>query len=121
MFEDTIVYAPFEADEQHRPMLYPSFDASGFDVDVGNDVSMRLFKIKAADTEKWRNSANGLIHRRYAWRGYQPALLSERDSVDGFTLVLFERRPRPGGEPDEPTAAYRHWGPGMVTRSADKD
>ncbi|MEU7902890.1 glycosyltransferase family 39 protein [Actinoplanes sp. NPDC049118] len=39
--------------------------------------------------------------------------------VDGFTLVLFERRPRPVGEPDEPTAAYRHWGPGVVTRSAD--
>lgn len=44
-------------------------------------------------------------------------LMSTR--VDGFTLALFERRPRPGGEPDEPTAADRHWGPGL--RSADKD
>ena len=58
------------------------------DVDVDDDVALRLFKIRTAYTSRQRTAANVLVERRYSWRGYDA-----RDSAG--------RRPRP----DHPGAA----------------
>jgi len=57
------------------------------DVSVDDEVSLRLFKIRAADTEGQRSSANVLINRRYSWRGYEVPSLQEDDNLDRITLV----------------------------------
>jgi hypothetical protein len=85
---DTIISAAFETDGQLRSMLAQSSDVGPrLDVSVDPEVSLRLFKIRAADTEGHRSSANVLIQRRYSWRGYEVPLLLDDDNLDRITLV----------------------------------
>ncbi len=60
-------------------------------VHVGADQPQpRLFKIRGADTQGQRSSANILIKRRYAWRGYQHASLPADQSANRITLSASE-------------------------------
>lgn len=47
----------------------------------------RLFKIRGADSHGHRSSANILIKRRYAWRGYQNAGLPDQGTPNRITLT----------------------------------
>ncbi|MEF7617605.1 long-chain N-acyl amino acid synthase [Aquincola sp. MAHUQ-54] len=47
----------------------------------------RLFKIRGADSHGQRSSANILIKRRYAWRGYQNAGLPDQQTPNRITLT----------------------------------
>ncbi len=47
----------------------------------------RLFKIRGANSHGQRSSANILIKRRYAWRGYQNAGLPENQTPNRVTLT----------------------------------
>ena len=47
----------------------------------------RLFKIRGADSHGQRSSANILIKRRYAWRGYQNAGLPDEQTPNRITLT----------------------------------
>ncbi len=54
---------------------------------VGDDLGRRLFKIRAANSAGLRSSANILIHRMYASRGYQSTGVAEEQSQDRITLT----------------------------------
>jgi hypothetical protein len=58
------------------------------DLLADTEVGQRLFKIRAANTEGHRSSANILVTRRYAWRGYQTSVAApEVDDANRITLV----------------------------------
>lgn len=79
--DDTIIGAPFEslADTE----LVDLDGANGGLLETG---SPKLFKIRGADSGGQRSSANILIKRRYAWRGYESGLLPEAQSMNRLTL-----------------------------------
>ncbi|MFS8082415.1 MAG: N-acyl amino acid synthase FeeM domain-containing protein, partial [Ginsengibacter sp.] len=85
MSKDTIISAELEPEGRLRSMLAGSEHAK-LDISVDDEVSLRLFKIRAADTEGRRSSANILINQRYSWRGYEVPLL-QQDDLDRITLV----------------------------------
>ena len=88
VINETMNRAAFESDGRFHSMLSEPI-AEQARVHVGGDdqLSQRLFKIRAANTAGQRSSANILIKRRYAWRGYQPALLPAQESLDRITLI----------------------------------
>jgi hypothetical protein len=51
------------------------------------DATARPFKIRAADSHGRRSSANILLNKMYAWRGYVSNPLPEQQSLNRFTLV----------------------------------
>ncbi|MCU0968024.1 MAG: long-chain N-acyl amino acid synthase [Rubrivivax sp.] len=51
----------------------------------------RLFKIKSAEERTVRNSAEGLLRLRYAWRGYQAVSLPADQTVNKITLTALEQ------------------------------
>lgn len=55
-----------------------------------SDVAARSFKIRAADSAGHRSSANILVQRRYAWRGYQSVSIPEDPSGHLITLNACE-------------------------------
>ena len=57
------------------------------DVDVDDEVALRLFKIRTAHTARQRTSANVLIERRYSWRGYDIPEPRPDGELDRITLV----------------------------------
>lgn len=52
----------------------------------------RVFTIRAADSHGHRSSANILIKRRYAWRGYQVASLPIDQMVNRITLTATDHQ-----------------------------
>jgi hypothetical protein len=52
-----------------------------------DDSEPRPFAIRAADSNGHRSSANILIKRRYAWRGYDNASLPADESANRITLI----------------------------------
>lgn len=56
-----------------------------------DSIAARQFKIRAADSDGDRSSANILIQRRYAWRGYQSAALPREQTAHRVTLTATER------------------------------
>lgn len=61
--------------------------ASEGGVEAADGTQLRLFKIRAASSRGRRSSANILIQRRYAWRGYETAPLPHEPDHDRITLV----------------------------------
>ena len=53
-------------------------------------VGNRLFKIRAANSNGHRSSANILIKRRYEWRGYEGASLPVDCNANRITLIATE-------------------------------
>ena len=84
MLTDTIIAAPFEAARRLRSLTVGSAHTA---VPSEMDVEQRLFKIRAADTGGRRSSANILVSRMYAWRGYQTGGLPSHDDLDRVTLI----------------------------------
>ncbi len=88
MSEDTIISAVVESEKKPRSMLSQPYGVPAkLDLSVDGEGSLRLFNIRAADTEGQRSSANILINRRYSWRGYDVPSLPDADTLDRITLV----------------------------------
>jgi hypothetical protein len=86
--EDTIISTVVESERKPRSMLSRPYGGSAkLDLSVDGEGSLRLFKIRAADTEGQRSSANILINSRYSWRGYDVPSLPDADTLDRITLV----------------------------------
>jgi hypothetical protein len=83
---NTIIAAPFEPNAFMRPMVLEEVESTWL---ADTEIGQRLFKIRAANSEGHRSSANILVNRRYAWRGYQSSLSSatEFDGDKRITLV----------------------------------
>ena len=84
MIDNTIIGAAFESDRRLRSMLTDTSEPS---VHADGELSLRLFKIRAAGTAGRLSSASILINRQYAWRGYQTKPLPQDQSLDRITLV----------------------------------
>jgi hypothetical protein len=82
---NTIVAASFEPNL--RPLVLEDFEHV---LPAQEEIAQRLFKIRTANSEGHRTSANILVSRRYAWRGYETsAMLPTRrlDDSNRITLV----------------------------------
>ena len=83
---DNIGIAEDLSESQHSS-LYRSTDRPApaeFPIDA---IRQHCFKIRAADSSRERRSANILVDRMYATRGYQATLLPEEDHFDGKTFL----------------------------------
>jgi len=88
LIEDTIISTVVESGQKPRSMHSQSHGMAGkLDLSVDGGGPLRLFNIRAADTEGQRSSANILINRRYSWRGYGVPSLPDADTLDRITLV----------------------------------
>jgi len=83
---NTIIDAEMEPGGRLRTMLSRPAELT-LDVDVSDEVALRLFKIRTAYTARQRTSANVLIERRYSWRGYDVPQLQPDGDLDRITLV----------------------------------
>jgi hypothetical protein len=82
---NTIIAASFEP--HLRPLVIEDFEQA---LPAEEDVDQRLFKIRTANSEGHRTSANILVNRRYAWRGYGTSTMSpipRLDDSNRITLV----------------------------------
>lgn len=78
-----IAGAPFES-----PWVVAGIQDPGMLPFLSEDVAgPRPFTIRAADCFGHRSSANILVKRRYAWRGYENASLPSDDSANRITLM----------------------------------
>jgi hypothetical protein len=66
----TIIGVPFESPHPLRSLLLDQGEPTGA---LDAEAAQRLFKIRAADSEGKRSSANILVNRMYATRGYHSA------------------------------------------------
>lgn len=66
-------------------------DMSETGVPVEDETSVRLFKIRAASSAGRRSSANILIDRRYAWRGYRTKPVELEPGSERITLVASDQ------------------------------
>ena len=83
---DHIAGAPFES-----PWAATGIKDPGMLPFLSEDVAgPRPFTIRAADSYGHRSSANILVKRRYAWRGYENAGLPQDDSANRITLIATE-------------------------------
>lgn len=87
MITNTIIAAPLESRQKIAPMLVeqPRIDL----LPDGRPLD-RQFKIKSADSFVRRSSANLLLKRRYAWRGYQTVSLPTDQTANRITLTASE-------------------------------
>lgn len=83
MVSGTSICEPFESNSLHALMADEAVDAYW-------DGSQRLFKIRAADSEGHRSSANILVQRRYAWRGYATSLPTTDSTSNRVTLIAVD-------------------------------
>ena len=67
----------------------PEFGSPALEL-ADSRVGSRLFKIRAADSDGHRSSANILIKRRYEWRGYEGASLPIDYNANRITLSATE-------------------------------
>ena len=83
---NTIIAAPYEAIAHMQALVLEDVEEPLL---TASDASQRLFRIRAANSEGHRSSANILVSRMYAWRGYQTlsALAPVVDSNNRITLV----------------------------------
>jgi hypothetical protein len=83
---NTIIAAPFEPNAHMRPLVIEDLEG---ELLPEADVGKRLFKIRAANSEGHRSSANILVRRMYAWRGYQTTSVAtpRAESDNRITLV----------------------------------
>ncbi len=86
---DTIVWGSFAA-----PLLPPIPSQPPPDLSFRHPANQAVeaaaqgrFRIRAADSAGHRSSANILIQRRYAWRGYETTALPARQSANRVTLT----------------------------------
>jgi hypothetical protein len=70
-----------------KSLVFEDTADEGFDLTAHN--GRRLFKIRAANSEGHRSSANILVSRMYAWRGYQTTSspVGYGDAENRITLV----------------------------------
>jgi hypothetical protein len=68
----------------------PDYDGTEALELANSRVGARLVKIRAADSDGHRSSANILIKRRYEWRGYQGASLPIDFNANRVTLTATE-------------------------------
>ena len=82
---NTIIAAPLETGAHMWPLVIEDLESTLLS---DTKVGQRLFKIRAANTEGHRSSANILVRRRYAWRGYQTAVAaSGAHDANRITLI----------------------------------
>ncbi len=89
MLSDTIIAAPFQPAVRMQSLtLRPAHMAEPPET----GVERRLFKIRAADSGGHRSSANILVSRMYAWRGYDTsaAMLEGGEDAHRVTLVAVD-------------------------------
>lgn len=84
---DTVIGVPFETPAALRSLLLDARIASRAPEVEGRE---RLFKIRAADSGGHRSSANILINRMYASRGYSSTGLPAQASAHRLTLTACE-------------------------------
>lgn len=97
-----------DAAEPHHVLRSILLDEPASAKHVQDDISRRLFTIRAADSDGHRSSAHVLINRMYAWRGYVSSrgadecrnqnritlVANEHDSTVGTITIGFDG---PGG------------------------
>jgi len=86
VFSNTIIAASYEGNPQLKPLIVEDTEPAPL---AEAQHGQRLFKIRAADCDGRRSSANILVRRMYAWRGYQ-STISPTPTVDSdnrITLV----------------------------------
>ena len=88
MPDNTIIGVAFPPSDRLRSILADRLESGETDE---AQVASPLFKIRAADSNGQRNSANILIDRMYSWRGYQANLLPDAENLDRITLVASDR------------------------------
>jgi hypothetical protein len=79
---NTIIAASFES--HLRPLVIEDVEQT---LVSREDAAHRLFKIRTANSEGHRTSANILVSRRYAWRGYQTSTISPMRRVDDSNRI----------------------------------
>ena len=86
MLNNTIIAAPYEAKADLRALV---IEDVGTELIPTSEAGQRLFKIRAANSDGHRSSANILVNRMYAWRGYQSSVAPTPafDSHRRITLV----------------------------------
>lgn len=89
MSDNTIIGAPFDSNRRLKSILAHRLDAAVFD--EPEQRTTRLFKIRAASSSGQRSSANILIDRMYAWRGYQTTAQPDGQSLERITLVASDQ------------------------------
>ena len=80
---DTIIGAPLQTRPAAPGMLRSD---TQFDLLPDGPAGQRVFKIRSADSYVSRHSANFLLKRRYAWRGYHAVSLPSDQTVNRITL-----------------------------------
>jgi hypothetical protein len=80
----TIIGIPIEPNHTLKSLL---LDGAESVPPPEGDMGRRLFKIRTANSSGMRSSANILIHRMYASRGYQSTALPDEPSADRITLM----------------------------------
>lgn len=84
--EEDVIVSFFSSDSdllRQASLNYPEQDPP-----VLSDIEYRQFRIRLANTEERRESANVLIDRMYAWRGYKRGNLTKEDPYR-ITLVSY--------------------------------
>ncbi len=81
---NTIIGIPIEANNTLRSLLMDGGESAP---PLEGDMGRRLFKIRAANSSGLRSSANILIHRMYASRGYQSTGVADEQTADRITLT----------------------------------
>ena len=84
MAGNTIIGVPFESDHSLKSLIVDRPDSNA---PSDEEMTRRLFKIRAADSSGHRSSASILINRMYAKRGYLTASLPEEEVPDRMTLT----------------------------------
>jgi hypothetical protein len=81
---NTIIGIPIGPNNTLKSML---MDGGESPPPLDDDMGRRLFKIRAANSSGLRSSANILIHRMYATRGYQSSGVADEQTADRITLT----------------------------------
>ena len=86
LFSNTIITAPYEGNSNLMPLILEETQPAPL---AEANIGHRLFKIRAADCDGRRSSANILVSRMYAWRGYQSTVAPAAavDSNNRITLI----------------------------------
>jgi hypothetical protein len=89
---DTIAGALPESSSPTSEQAHEGEAAADADALAQGVAEGQTFKIRGADSEGQRSSANVLIRRRYAWRGYDASSLPAEQMADRITLTATDRQ-----------------------------